>query len=415
MATRDESNRPIAPPQARRPPAPRPPSAPAPCGGRTGPAVSVQRKTASAPVAPAVPAPCGGRTGPAVSVQRKTASAPVAPAVPAPCGGRTGPTVSLQRKTASAPVAPAVPAPCGGRTGASASIQRKADMAPPAVPAPCGGRTSSGSRPPVVQRRMTFSAGTGWLDAAAGEFPPLYKAVQDRAKVMAAEVVVVEDAKQASRASYSFDAKSGTGRIAVQPRPGGADAETVNGIVIAMTHETQHAIDDLAPSSILYHQVHKYVAEASDLDDKAKRTQAALGARIMSELHAHGVQAALAGTMRAHGASIPRADDLLSQSYTAADFNEGGHMFVKLFTYFKLYGFTDAQLEDPAPDPEKSAAENAKALQNVVRRRQEAITKALEKTREFIFLNWGEIQELIAKVGSQASAATIGLAAPGGG
>jgi hypothetical protein len=325
-------------------------------GGKVPPAAP----KAPTPRGPSVPAPCGGRTA---SVQRKVSGpSTTGPSVPAPCGGRTA---SVQRKASgSSTTGPSVPAPCGGR---SASVQRKAPgpvATGPSVPAPCGGCTGPHAQAPVAQRKLTFSAATAYLDADNGGFPALYKAIQDRAKAMDTDVRVEEDAKQATRAHYEIDAQ-GQALIVVRPRQVTADAGIAetdrNGIIIAMTHETQHAVDDLAPTSTLHRQVH-----GGDI-----------GSKIMSEIHAHGAQAALAQHYRGQGARLPRADDLLAQSFTARDFDVGGTMFDKIVTYFKQYtGVND--------------------------------TKAKERASEFIFLNWGEIEDVIAQVTSPAEAAKIG-------
>jgi hypothetical protein len=184
------------------------------------------------------------------------------------------------------------------------------------------------------------------------------------------------DAK--SRAFYQFDEKANEGMIYVADRKY-ADHEDskvveqeLSGIMIAMVHETQHALDDLEAGSPLKGKITTRGEKNADWSDK-----------IMSELNAHATQAALTRSMLAAGAIVPGPDQLLAQGFEEDQFrDERGVMFQKLVLYFKQYAVPLNRKQDK-DDPD---------MKN---RTDDALRK--DKVYEFVFLNWGEIQNIVKK------------------
>jgi Domain of unknown function (DUF4157) len=167
----------------------------------------------------------------------------------------------------------------------------------------------------AVQCKMKFNGGTGYLDAdqAQHPLPPLYAWVQGNAKAMQTMVNVHEGTPTSGmRAEYKFKQQSAEGEIIVQQRKYAGQNDKVeeeerNGIFISMTHETQHAVDDLSQQSPLQNEVAGHGQAKSD--DFGRMED------ILSELHAHAVQAALAIQLKSQNKGVPYNDDLLSQGF----------------------------------------------------------------------------------------------------
>jgi len=196
----------------------------------------------------------------------------------------------------------------------------------------------------AVQCKMKFNGGTGYLDADHSQFqlPPLYAWVQGNAKSMQTMVNVKEGTPSSGmRAQYSFDQRSGEGEITVQQRKylgqkDDAEAEERNGIFISMTHETQHAVDDLHQQSPLAGEVANHGQQKPD--DFGRMED------MISELHAHAVQAALTLQLKSQQQRVPYNDDLLSQGFKPSlqaalqgNFDLKDQFHRKLLTYLNLY------------------------------------------------------------------------------
>ncbi len=253
--------------------------------------------------------------------------------------------------------------------GTTETMQRKLDLG------------FSPAKVSLIQRKLIFDENVQYLNPSHEKnLPGLFTLVMARADALPITIRVHSglgvDAK--SRAFYQFDQKANEGVIQVADRKyaDNADAKVIeqeiNGIMIAMIHETQHALDDLENGSPLKDKITTRSGTLADWVPK-----------IMSELNAHATQAALTRSMIAVGKLVPQTDQLLAESFEEAQFrDERGAMFQKLILYFTQYGAPLNRKQDKN-DPEMKNRSDDELRKN--------------KVSDFVFLNWGEIRDIVKK------------------
>jgi hypothetical protein len=204
------------------------------------------------------------------------------------------------------------------------------------------------------------------------KIPSIYESQLKKIKELESEVEILAENSASGSASYSYDEKKQKGIIKVGMINEDYDDDVKKSVlkskIIAMTHEMQHAIDDLKKGSPQQGRLRR----DGDWYDK-----------IMSELNAHAVQAIAGNEIIASGEKISQNDEMLSKGFNKKEFEAGGTMFNKLKSYFSLYK-ASASTGLNEKDPEKARA---------------------EQVTQFLFLNWGEVERLIAQVEDSKTAA----------
>ncbi|QLE52201.1 DUF4157 domain-containing protein [Nostoc sp. C057] len=238
---------------------------------------------------------------------------------------------------------------------------------------------------PLLQRKIAWGKDTEYLLIENLEkdntikVPNVYKNQLEEVVKLEAEVQVTAEIPGSGSASYSYDEEQQKGIIKVgvidKDYDTNAKRSVLKSKIIAMTHEMQHALDDLKKGSP---QEGKLRGKGGDEEWYDK---------IMSELNAHAVQAMIGKEMIDSGETISQNNEILTKGFNEEGFKVGGTMFEKLVLYFSQY-YSTMQTGLNEKDPNKTRT---------------------EQVSQFLFLNWGEVKDLIDRVHDSTTVAAPSL------
>lgn len=223
----------------------------------------------------------------------------------------------------------------------------------------------------TVQRVVNFEAGTEYLkpENITFKIPGIYLQQLHALDALPVEVIISSKEAEGGSASYTYHEESGKGIIhvgAMPDYPADVKESVLKKKLVALTHEIEHAKDDLSAHSELKGQVR---GKAKDWYPK-----------IISELNAHAAQSIAALQMMKSGLRPSQNDELLAMSYNHKGFEPKGHVYEKLLTYFEVYAANSETGLD-----KKYASSHPKEWR-------------MAQVNEFLFLNWGLVENLIDKV-----------------
>jgi len=146
-----------------------------------------------------------------------------------------------------------------------------------------------------TQRKMVFGGGTEDLDASVeknGITDSSFIKVQTQAKEIEPKIILALNAATTSEQA-KFQSYGAGGLISIKPLPDESSenyGHDQSARLIAVTHETQHALDHLSPDSALHGELNKLTGEKG----------------VRTELHAFAAQAAETQQLIGRGKPVAR-------------------------------------------------------------------------------------------------------------